>query len=122
MLRRLTMFVVLAAALAAAVPAAAAPPHSDATACSTPTLTGPSWVAVGDAYTLSGCGFAPGSMVGIEVTAAGGCCLALNLAADESGRISYSDRAYAAGSYRVRAVQRVRNKARVLAQWSFTAS
>ena len=124
MLRRSLRFIVLVAALAAAVAAvpAGAAPRSAATACSTPTLSGPSSVRVGDAYTVSGCGFAPGSMVGIEVTAAGGCCLALNLAADESGRISYSDTAYAAGSYRVRAVQRVRNRSRVVAEWSFTAS
>ena len=124
MLRRSLRSVLLVAALAAAVVAvpAAAAPHGDATACSAPTLTGPSSVRVGDAYTVSGCGFAPGSMIGIEVTAAGGCCLALNVAADSGGWISYSDRAYAAGTYRVRAVQRVRGKSRVIAQWSFMAS
>ena len=124
MLRRSLRFILLAAALIAAVAAvpAAAAPRGDVSACSAPTLSGPSAVRVGDAYTVSGCGFAPGSMVGIEVTAAGGCCLALNVAADSAGRISYSDSAYAAGAYRVRAVQRVRGRSRVVAQWSFTAS
>jgi hypothetical protein len=119
-LRSLLVLCALAAALVA-VPASAAPPAAS-TACSSPTLSGPSSVRVGDAYTVSGCGFAPGSMIGLEVAAGGGCCLALNVAADDAGRISYSDTAYSAGTYRVRAVQRVRNKVRVVAEWSFTAS
>lgn len=123
MLGRPLTFLLVASALAicvVAVPASAAP-HT-AAECSSPTLSGPSFVRVGDGYIVSGCGFAPGSMVGIEVTSAGGCCLALQVAADGSGQIVYQDTARAAGAYRVRATQRVRNRVRVVGEWSFTAS
>ena len=124
MLRRSLTSLLMLAALAAAVAAApaAAGPRTTAAACSSPTLTGPSSVRVGDGYTVSGCGFAPGSMVGLEVVSGGGCCLAMQVAADDSGRLAYSDTASSPGTYRVRATQRVRNRVRVVAEWSFVAS
>ena len=74
---------------AALVPAALARPVMNEAAgpgsyeaCSTPTLTGPTQARVGENYTVTGSGFAPGSIVPLEITEAGGCCLALQHVAD----------------------------------------
>jgi hypothetical protein len=107
----------------AAAPAPAAPKNADAAACSSPTLTGPSAVSAGDTYAIDGCGFAPGSLVPIEVTESGGCCIAYNLLADASGRFTVTRSATSAGYYRVRASGQRRNgRWIVLAEWSFSAS
>jgi len=110
---------VLCAAVAA-VPAVAAKPSAGTTS-SGPTLTGPATAQVGETYTVDGSGFAPGSLVPLEIAEAGGCCIALNLVADASGRISYTGAVYAAGAYRVRALVKRNTRWRVGAEWSFTA-
>jgi hypothetical protein len=114
------MAVALLAMAITAIPATASSPAASI-GCASPSLDGPTDVRVGEAYTMTGCGFAPGAMVGLEIAAADGCCLALQVAADDAGRISYHDVASGSGAYRVRASLRVRNRVRVIAQWSFTA-
>jgi hypothetical protein len=123
-------FAVLVAVLAATlVPAAFAARMVEGSArpnpaptCSSPTLTGPTQARVGETYTVNGCGFAPGSLVPLEVTEAGGCCLALNKVADAEGRFSYTSNVWGAGTYRVRALSRRNNgRWRVAATWSFQA-
>ena len=91
--------------------------------CSTPTLSGPAQARVGETYTVTGCGFAPGSLVPLEITEAGGCCMALNRVADATGAFSYTGNVWAPGTYRVRALARRNNgRWRVVASWSFQAS
>jgi hypothetical protein len=127
---RLNLALLIAVLAGVLVPAAFARPMTDDSAkpgplptCSTPTLTGPSQARVGDAYTVTGCGFAPGSLVPLEVTEAGGCCLALNRVADSSGAFAFTSTAWGAGTYRVRAlVRRNASRWRVAATWSFQAS
>lgn len=106
------------------VPAAlAARGGGSETTCSTPTLTGPTQAQVGDSYTVSGCGFAPGSLVPLEITEGGGCCMALNKVADASGALSHTGNVSTAGTYRVRALTRRNNgRWRVVSSWSFQAS
>jgi hypothetical protein len=121
MLRRRLSMVVIGAMLATvtiAAPTAGARPGSTG-----PTLSGPSGVLVGEMYTVNGSGFAPGSWVPLEITEAGGCCLALGMVADEYGRFAYTGPAWAPGTYRVRAaVQRNGNgRWRVAAEWTFEA-
>jgi len=94
-----------------------------APACSSPTLSGPTQARVGDSYTVSGCGFAPGSLVPLEITEASGCCMALNKVADANGTLSHTGNVSAAGTYRVRALKRGNNgRWRVSASWSFQAT
>ena len=121
---RLPLMLVAVALTAAALaaPVSAGKPTSSV-ACSTPTLTGPVAPQVGDNYTIEGCGFTPGALVPLEITEADGCCMALNVRADESGRFVYTDSVWAPGYYRVRASARHRSGNRwvVVAEWSFEA-
>jgi hypothetical protein len=110
-------------AAVAAAPAPAAPPHASVGACSSPTLTGPGAVSAGVTYTIEGCGFGAGSLVPLEFTEGGGCCIAYNIGADASGRFSVTRTAWSTGYYRVRAAAQRRNGRWVtVAQWSFSAS
>ena len=111
------------------VPAALAarggePGGEPSSGCASPMLTGPTEARVGETYTVNGCGFAPGSLVPLEITEAGGCCLALNKVADADGNFSHTGNVWAAGSYRVRALAKRKgsNRWRVAATWSFQAS
>jgi hypothetical protein len=130
LLTRLNLALLVAVLATALVPAALARPIADDSAtpgtteaCSIPTLTGPTQARVGESYTVTGCGFAPGSLVPLEVTEAGGCCLALNMFADENGTFSFTSTAWGAGLYRVRALTQRNGKGRwrVAATWSFQA-
>jgi hypothetical protein len=128
LITRFNLAVLVAMLAAALVPAALARPMTEDSrpgatqACSSPTLTGPAQARVGETYTVNGCGFAPGSLVPLEVTEAGGCCLALNKVADAEGRFSYTSNVWGAGTYRVRALSRRNNgRWRVAATWSFQA-
>jgi hypothetical protein len=131
--KRLNLALLVAMLAAVLVPAALARPVLDEPAgkggpppssgCFSPTLTGPTEARVGESYTVSGCGFAPGSMVPLEITEAGGCCGAVNRVADSAGAFSYSGSVWGAGTYRVRAsVRRNNNRWRVAASWSFQAT
>jgi hypothetical protein len=102
-----SLLVVIVLAAVAAAPAAATKPVASST--STPALSGPASAHVGDTYTIEGSGFAPGSRVPLEIAEAGGCCIALNMFADASGRFSYSSSVWAPGTYRVRAFVEARN-------------
>ena len=87
-----------------------------------PALTGPTTAWVGETYTVRGSGFAPGSLVPLEIAEADGCCIALNLVADGDGGFSYTGEVWAPGSYRVRALsQRNGGRWRVAASWSSEA-
>jgi hypothetical protein len=130
--KRLNLALLVAMLAAVLVPAALARPVLDEPAgkggpppssgCFSPTLTGPTQARVGESYTVSGCGFAPGSMVPLEITEAGGCCGAVNRVADSAGAFSYSGSVWGAGTYRVRASVRRNNRWRVAASWSFQAT
>jgi hypothetical protein len=109
----------LSAVVAIAGPAFAGKPGGGST--SDAKLGGPTVASVGEMYTIDGSGFAPGSLVPLEIAEANGCCIALNLVADESGRISYTGEVYAAGSYRVRAFVKRNTRWRVAAEWTFMA-
>jgi hypothetical protein len=113
------MLLTAALAVALAVPATAARPGSSST--SAPTLTGPTVAHVGETYTIDGSGFAPGSTVPLEIMEADGCCMALNMVADDYGKFSYTDDVWAPGAYRVRALVKRSNRWRVAAEWSFQA-
>jgi hypothetical protein len=129
--KRLNLALLVAMLAAVLVPAAVArpllnepaghggPPPSSG--CSSPTLSGPTEARVGQTYTVSGCGFSPGSLVPLEITEASGCCSAVNRFADSAGRFTYSGSVWAAGTYRVRASVRRSNRWRVAATWSFQA-
>lgn len=129
---RLSLALLVAMLAAVLVPAALARPALDEPAgrpsppptrgCSSPTLSGPTEARVGETYTVSGCGFAPGSLVPLEITEADGCCGAVNRVADSAGNFSYSGSVWAAGTYRVRASVRRSNRWRVAATWSFQAT
>jgi hypothetical protein len=128
---RFSLALLVAMLAAVLVPAAFARPVIDEPAghggpppssgCSSPTLTGPTQARVGETYTVSGCGFVPGSMVPLEITEASGCCGALNVWASSTGTFAYSGSVWAAGTYRVRASVRRHNRWRVAATWSFQA-
>lgn len=131
MITRLKLALLVAMLAAVLVPAALARPVMNEAAgpgsyeaCSTPTLTGPTQARVGENYTVTGCGFAPGSIVPLEVTEAGGCCLALQQVADGSGSFSHTSYVWGAGQYRVRALVKRKGNGRwrVGASWSFMAS
>jgi len=125
MTRRLFPLLLVAAVFAAAMvagPAMARKPAASSEACSTPTLSGPASVAVGASYTIDGCGFAPNTMVPIEITAADGCCMAMNMVSDSTGRFTYHGEADRAGGYRIRAAVLRHDRWVVAAEWSFTAS
>lgn len=122
LIRRIALLLVATAlvAVATAAPASAA---KTAPSCSSPTLNGSSQRLIGDTYTVEGCGFAPGALVPLEITEADGCCMALSVLADSSGRFVYSDAIWAPGTYRVRALAQRRGSTRwvVVAEWSFAA-
>lgn len=132
MIKRLNLALLMALLAAALVPAALARPLLDEAAghggpppssgCTTPTLTGPAEARVGESYTVSGCGFVPGSLVPLEITEADGCCGAVNRVASSTGTFSYSGSVWGAGTYRVRASVRSHNRWRVAASWSFQAT
>ena len=124
MLRRpLAVAVAVAGLLALAVAPADARRPVASNDCSVPTLSGPAAVATGSEYTVTGCGFAPNSFVAIEITEAGGCCIAYNVGTDSTGRLELTRTAWWAGDYRVRAAVERRNYRMVtVAEWSFTAS
>lgn len=127
---RFNLAVLIAAVAVMLVPTALAARTADPSsrptpgnACSSPTLTGPTQARVGDMYTVTGCGFAPGSLVPLEITEASGCCMALNRVADSTGAFSHTADVWAPGTYRVRALARRNNgRWRVVASWSFQAS
>ena len=114
----LVLVVAALAALVAAAPAAAVKPTGSS---SSPTLTGPTVAHVGETYTVYGSGFAPGSLIPLEIAEADGCCIALNLVADESGKLSYTGDVWAPGTYRVRSLVKRNGRWRVGAEWSFEA-
>jgi hypothetical protein len=122
MLRRTPCLVVIATALTMVMlPAAVSGARTGSAAG--PTLTGPSGVYVGQLYTVHGSGFAPGSWVPLEITEAGGCCLAVGMVADENGRFAYMGPAWAPGTYRVRAAvpRNANGRWRTVAEWTFEA-
>lgn len=121
MSKRMSFVVLGAALLCALVPATLTAARPAAATCSSPTLTGPASATVGETYTVTGCGFKPGSLVPLEITEAGGCCFALNKVADADGRLSYTGEVWASGTYRVRASVRFHKRWRVAASWSFQA-
>jgi hypothetical protein len=123
LIRRIALPVLATALIAAATAAPASAGKADPSSCSTPTLSGESQRQVGDVYTVAGCGFAPGALVPLEIGEADGCCAALNVLADSSGRFVYSGAVWAPGTYRVRAGAPRRGNARmaVVAEWSFVA-
>jgi hypothetical protein len=116
----LLLIVAMAVTVAAVAPASAR--RLSAVPCSSPSLTGPSAGVVGETYTVDGCGFAPGSLVPLELAEANGCCIALNLVADEFGKFSYTGWVYAPGAYQVRAWVKRNTQWRLAASWSFYAS
>jgi hypothetical protein len=118
MLRYRLFTAVMALAVLAAVPAAARPTESTA-----PALSGPAIAHVGETYTITGSGFAPGALVPLEIAEAGGCCIALNMVADATGRFSYAAEVWAVGAYRVRALapRNAGGRWRVAASWAFEA-
>lgn len=120
MRRRHVLTAAMVVALLAAQPAGAKPSYSYSAG---PALSGPVAAKVGDRYTIVGSGFAPGSLVPLEVAEADGCCIALNMVADTSGSFSYASDVWAPGTYQVRA-SAPRNGSgrwRVAASWSFEA-
>lgn len=122
-MRRYFSLVLIAAASSAVVataPASAAKPGGGTS--TGPTLTGPTVAHVGETYTVNGSGFAPGSLVPLEIAEADGCCIALNLVADESGKFSYTGDVWASGTYRVRVLVKRNARWRVAAEWSVVAS
>lgn len=88
-----------------------------------PALTGPVAAAVGEQYTVVGSGFAPGSLVPLEIAEADGCCIALNMVADAYGSFSYTGEVWSPGTYRVRAFvpRNGSGRWRAAASWSFEA-
>jgi hypothetical protein len=114
----LVVGVVALAALAASGPAAARP-----SSMAGPLLTGPLVAHVGDFYTITGSGFAPGSVVPLEIAEADGCCIALNMVADDHGGFSYTGAVWAPGAYRVRALvpRNGSGRWRIVASWAFEA-
>ena len=123
LIRRIALPVLATALIAATFAAPASAGKADPSSCSSPTLSGASQLQVGDVYTVAGCGFAPGALVPLEIAEADGCCMALNVLADSSGRFVYSDAVWAPGTYRVRAAAQRREGARwvVVAEWGFVA-
>ena len=87
MLRRTFLVVIATALTTVMLPAAVS--WAKTSSAAGPALTGPSGVQVGETYTVHGSGFAPGSWVPLEITEAGGCCLAVGMVADEDGRVSF---------------------------------
>jgi hypothetical protein len=123
-MRRYFSPLLVAAALStvmAFAPAVAARPSSSL--YSGPALTGPTVAHVGDAYTIDGSGFAPLSLVPLEIAEANGCCMALNMVADEYGRFSYRGDVWAPGTYTVRAWMPRNGNGRwhLAASWTFEA-
>ena len=66
-------------------------------------------VAVGSQYTISGSGFAPGSVVYFSYSEPF-CCGATTLTADSNGEVGYVRKAGSPGAYTVNAYQYDRNK------------
>jgi hypothetical protein len=121
--RRIARFLIAGALVTAAIAAPASAAKPAVSSCSSPTLSGAAQRQVGDAYTVEGCGFAPGALVPLEIAEADGCCIALAVLADSSGRFVYSGAVWAPGTYRVRASAERRGSTRwvVVAEWSFVA-
>jgi hypothetical protein len=119
----LIVVAVLLATAATAAPAMASRPSGGSSGCSSPTLAGPTQARVGDSYAVNGCGFAPGSIVPLELAEADGCCLALNMVADAEGKFSFTRPVWSPGTYRVRASvpRNGSGRWRVAASWSFEA-
>lgn len=123
-MKRYFLVMVMTAGLAIAV---AAPPaagaRSNSEPCSSPTLTGPAAAQVGERYTVSGCGFARWSLVPLNIAEAEGCCMALNMFADEYGRFSYTGDVWAQGTYGVMAWAPRNGSGRwnLAASWTFEA-
>jgi len=87
--------------------------------CSSPALSGVHG-DVGGTYTVTGCGFAPGTPVNITIGEANGCCRGVTRWADANGEVSYSGNVWAAGEYKFSAALQAKNGAwRVVAQWGF---
>src|SRR5262245_62115527 len=91
------------------------PPPPPSSRCPSPTRTGPALARVGENYTISGCGFAPGSIVPLELTEADGCCLGLQQVADANGRFAQTSYVWGPGLYRTRAMVKRNNRWRVVA-------
>ena len=120
MVRRAILLALFGALLiTAGSPAAVA--GARAAPASGPALTGPSGLEVGLTYTVYGTGFAALSWVPLEITEAGGCCLALGMVADDAGTFTYTGLAWAPGWYRVRAAvpRNGSGRWRTVASWSF---
>lgn len=86
--------------------------------CSSPTLTGPASVSLSETFTVAGCGFEPGAWVPFVGGEAGGCCFAVTLRADSTGRFTYESWAWGAGTYTYKALEETRNGYRSAAEWS----
>ena len=106
----------------AATPAWARPATTSDTGCASPMLSGPASAVVGESYTVTGCGFAPRSMVALEIGEAGGCCLAQQVYVGDDGRFTYTGSVWASGGYRIRASVPRRKGWTVVATWSFAAA
>ena len=127
--KRLTLALLATLLAAALVPAALARTAADpsrtaeASSCSSPTLSGPTQAQVGQSYTITGCGFAPGRLVPLELMEAG-CCSAISRFADADGNLSFTRSVSGAGQFRTRASAQRNGKGRwrVVASWSFQAS
>ena len=90
--------------------------------CSSPTLTGRATVGLNETFVVTGCGFEPGVLVPFMGGEAGGCCFAVTLRADSTGRLSYETWAWAAGVYTYKALEETRNGYRTAASWNTTVS
>ena len=122
--KRALVVLFVSAGIAAGTPATgiAGPGGSTTTACSAPTLSGPGSASIGAAYAIAGCGFAPRSMVNLEVTEAGGCCRVQQIYIDGTGRFTFTSEAWGPGLYRLRASVQRRKSWVVAAEWSFQAA
>jgi len=118
---KLAVVAALVASIGATTPTAGKGPRPRA-ACSEPTLTGPSVVAVEDTYSIAGCGFEPGQIVPFVGGEANGCCWSVNMVADANGVFSYEGWAWGSGTYTFKALESTRNSYRAAATWSFEAS
>jgi hypothetical protein len=117
------LFLVAIATALTTVATAAAVAGARPTSTAESSLAGPSTAHVGETYIIAGSGFAPGSLVPLEIAEAGGCCIALNMVADAGGSFSYTGEVWAPGTYRVRAFAQRNGSGRwrVLSSWTFEA-
>jgi hypothetical protein len=98
--------------------------QSSAAPRSSAVLTGPSSLVKGTTVTVQGSGFKPCTstdcpLVALELTSAGGCCSAFNVAVDSQGKFTTSPiDVYELGYYKLRASEKQRNGSwRVVATW-----